>query len=220
MKVRRMTEELHVAEEWEKELVRRLKTTEENVKPPLLKIAESFEKSNEVEDSFLEAAIKEEREALSGKQDIELSRLTTDQTTHRQAVRASHAKRRAEEVERQKARRTAQLEEQEAQRQRLADLSASEQDLSARERAQLEEVETAMRSAQKQLETRGEVQKEQLAAQPPRRARTRPASSALLPAPARRAIIVSVTDAVEAKDSAMLTLGREEEHGANDRRRR
>ena len=55
-----MTEELHVAEEWEKELVRRLKTTEENVKPPLLKIAESFEKSNEVEDSFLEAAIKEE----------------------------------------------------------------------------------------------------------------------------------------------------------------
>ena len=60
MKVRRMTEELHVAEEWEKELVRRLKTTEENVKPPLLKIAESIESSNEVEDSFLEAAIKEE----------------------------------------------------------------------------------------------------------------------------------------------------------------
>ena len=60
MKVRRMTEELHVAEEWEKELVRRLKTTEEHVKPPLLKIAESFEKSNEVEDSFLEAAIKDE----------------------------------------------------------------------------------------------------------------------------------------------------------------
>ena len=62
MKVRRMTEELHVAEEWEKELVRRLKTTEENVKPPLLKIVESFEKSNEVEDSFLEAAIKEEEQ--------------------------------------------------------------------------------------------------------------------------------------------------------------
>ena len=59
-KVRRMTEELHVAEEWEKELDRRLKTIEETVKPPLLKIAESFEKSNEVEDSFLEAAIKEE----------------------------------------------------------------------------------------------------------------------------------------------------------------
>ena len=59
-KVRRMTEELHVAEEWEKELDRRLKTIEERVKPPLLKIAESFEKSNEVEDSFLEAAIKEE----------------------------------------------------------------------------------------------------------------------------------------------------------------
>ena len=55
-----MTEELHVAEEWEKELDRRLKTIEERVKPPLLKIAESFEKSNEVEDSFLEAAIKEE----------------------------------------------------------------------------------------------------------------------------------------------------------------
>lgn len=59
-KVRKMTEELHVAEEWEKELVRRLKTIEERVKPPVLKIAESFEKSNEVEDSFLEAAIKEE----------------------------------------------------------------------------------------------------------------------------------------------------------------
>ena len=59
-KVRKMTEELNVAEEWEKELVRRLKTIEERVKPPLLKIAESFEKSNEVEDSFLEAAIKEE----------------------------------------------------------------------------------------------------------------------------------------------------------------
>ena len=59
-KVRKMTEELHVAEEWEKELDRRLKTIEERVKPPLLKIAESFEKSNDVEDSFLEAAIKEE----------------------------------------------------------------------------------------------------------------------------------------------------------------
>ena len=59
-KVRKMTEELNVAEEWEKELDRRLKTIEERVKPPLLKIAESFEKSNDVEDSFLEAAIKEE----------------------------------------------------------------------------------------------------------------------------------------------------------------
>ena len=59
-KVRKITEELHVAEEWEKELGRRLKTVEEKVKPPLLKIAESFEKSNEVEESFLEAAIKEE----------------------------------------------------------------------------------------------------------------------------------------------------------------
>ena len=59
-KVRRMTEELHVAEEWEKELVRRVKTTEESVKTPLMKISESFEKSSEVEDSFLEAAIKEE----------------------------------------------------------------------------------------------------------------------------------------------------------------
>ena len=45
---------------WEKELVRRLKTTDECVKPPLLKIAECFEKSSEIEDSFLEAAIKEE----------------------------------------------------------------------------------------------------------------------------------------------------------------
>ena len=63
-------------------------------------------------------------------------------------------------------------------------------------------------------------QEEQLAAQSSRRARSRPASSALLPAPARRAIIVSVTDAVAAKDSVMLTLGCEEEHGANDRRRR
>ena len=33
---------------------------EESVKPSLMKIAESFEKSSEVEDSFLEAAIKEE----------------------------------------------------------------------------------------------------------------------------------------------------------------
>ena len=46
-----MTEELHVAEEWEKELVRKVKTTEESVKTPLMKIAESFEKSSEVEDS-------------------------------------------------------------------------------------------------------------------------------------------------------------------------
>ena len=59
-KVRKLTEELNVAEEWEKELERRLKAIEEKVKPPLLKIAESFENSNEVEDSFLEAAINEE----------------------------------------------------------------------------------------------------------------------------------------------------------------
>ena len=39
-KVRTMTEELRMAEEWEKELVRRLKATEECVKPPLMKIAE------------------------------------------------------------------------------------------------------------------------------------------------------------------------------------
>ena len=64
-------------------------------------------------------------------------------------------------------------------------------------------------------------QKEKPAAQSSRRARSRPASSALLPAPARRAIIiVSVTDAIDAKDSEMLTLGREEEHGASGRRRR
>ena len=49
-----------MAEEWEKELVRKVKTTEESVKTPLMKIAESFEKSSEVKDSFLEAAIKEE----------------------------------------------------------------------------------------------------------------------------------------------------------------
>ena len=55
-----MTEERHVAEEWEKELVRRVKTTEESVKTPLMKIAESFDKSSEVQDSFLEAVIKEE----------------------------------------------------------------------------------------------------------------------------------------------------------------
>ena len=59
-KVRKLTEELNVAEDWEKELERRLKAIEEKVKPPLLKIAESFENSNEVEDSFLEAAINEE----------------------------------------------------------------------------------------------------------------------------------------------------------------
>ena len=59
-KVRKLTEELNVAEDWEKELERRLKAIEDKVKPPLLKIAESFENSNEVEDSFLEAAINEE----------------------------------------------------------------------------------------------------------------------------------------------------------------
>ena len=58
--MRKLTEELNVAEDWEKELERRLKAIEEKVKPPLLKIAESFENSNEVEDSFLEAAINEE----------------------------------------------------------------------------------------------------------------------------------------------------------------
>ena len=36
------------AVQWEKELDRRLKTIEETVKPPLMKIAESFEKSYDI----------------------------------------------------------------------------------------------------------------------------------------------------------------------------
>ena len=59
-KVRKLTEELNVAEEWEKELERRLKAIEEKVKPPLMNNAESRGKSSEVQDSFLEAAINEE----------------------------------------------------------------------------------------------------------------------------------------------------------------
>ena len=39
-----------MTEEWEKELDRGLKTTEERVKPPLLKSAESLQTSNKVEE--------------------------------------------------------------------------------------------------------------------------------------------------------------------------
>ena len=45
-----MHEELSVAEQWEKELEKRLEIAEENVKPSILKFAEEFEKSNLVED--------------------------------------------------------------------------------------------------------------------------------------------------------------------------
>ena len=59
-KVRKMHEELSVAEEWERELQRRLTSVEEKLKPPLMRIVESLETSYQIEDSFLEAAVNEE----------------------------------------------------------------------------------------------------------------------------------------------------------------
>ena len=56
-KIRKMHDELSVAEEWEKELEKRLKHAEENVKPPILKFAEEFDKSYTVEESIIEATI-------------------------------------------------------------------------------------------------------------------------------------------------------------------
>ena len=59
-KIRKMHDELSVAEEWEKELEKRLKHAEENVKPPILKFAEEFDKSYTVEESIIEATIHDE----------------------------------------------------------------------------------------------------------------------------------------------------------------
>ena len=59
-KIRKMHDELSVAEEWEKELEKRLKNAEENVKPPILKFAEELDKSYSVEESIIEATIHDE----------------------------------------------------------------------------------------------------------------------------------------------------------------
>ena len=63
-KVRKMREELGVAEEWERELQRRLANVEKKFEPPLRKIVESFETSNQIEESILEEAATEDHERL------------------------------------------------------------------------------------------------------------------------------------------------------------
>ena len=60
IKVRKMHEELGVAEEWERELQRRLASVEEKLKPPVMRIVESLETSYQIEESFLEDAINED----------------------------------------------------------------------------------------------------------------------------------------------------------------
>ena len=59
-KVRKMHEELGVAEEWERELQRRLASVEEKLKPPIMRIVESLETSYQIEESFLEDAVNED----------------------------------------------------------------------------------------------------------------------------------------------------------------
>ena len=59
-KIRKMHEELSVAEQWEKELEKRLEIAEQNVKPSILKFAEEFERSNLVEESVVEATLDED----------------------------------------------------------------------------------------------------------------------------------------------------------------
>ena len=59
-----MREELGVAEEWERELQRRLVNVEKKLEPPLKKIIESFETSNQIEESILEEAVTEDHERL------------------------------------------------------------------------------------------------------------------------------------------------------------
>jgi len=59
-KMRMMHEEISRAEEWEKELERRLKDVEEKVKPPLLILTEHLNSSKSVDDSIIEASINEE----------------------------------------------------------------------------------------------------------------------------------------------------------------
>ena len=63
-KVRKMREELGVAEEWERELQRRLANVEKKLEPPIKKIIESFETSNQIEESILEEAVTEDHERL------------------------------------------------------------------------------------------------------------------------------------------------------------
>ena len=63
-KVRKMREELGVAEEWEKELQRRLNNVEKKLEPSLRKIVESFESYNQIEESILEEAVTEDHERL------------------------------------------------------------------------------------------------------------------------------------------------------------
>ena len=59
-KVRKMHEEIGVAEQWEKELQRRLTSVEEKLKPPIMKVVESLETSYQIEETILEAAVNEE----------------------------------------------------------------------------------------------------------------------------------------------------------------
>ena len=63
-KVRKMREELGVAEDWERELQRRLVNVEKKLEPPIKKIVESFETCNQIEESVLEEAVTEDHERL------------------------------------------------------------------------------------------------------------------------------------------------------------
>ena len=63
-KVRKMREELGVADEREKELQRRLNNVEKKLEPSPRKIVESFESYNQIEESILEEAVTEDHERL------------------------------------------------------------------------------------------------------------------------------------------------------------
>ena len=63
-KVRKMREELGVADEREKELQRRLNNVEKKLEPSIRKIVESFESYNQIEESILEEAVTEDHERL------------------------------------------------------------------------------------------------------------------------------------------------------------
>ena len=63
-KVRKMREELGVADEREKELQRRLNNVEKKLEPWPRKIVESFESYNQIEESILEEAVTEDHERL------------------------------------------------------------------------------------------------------------------------------------------------------------
>ena len=64
MKVRKMHEELGVAEDWERVLQTRLANVEEKLKPPLMKIVESLETCNQIDDCIIENAVNEDHERL------------------------------------------------------------------------------------------------------------------------------------------------------------